>query len=77
MWRKSLGQNITLANDTTPGMVTQADYDVWRSNFGAHVGAGSSSGGINGTSTAVPEPYAAGLITIGVLSLFVKRRRSA
>ena len=33
VWRKSLGQNITLANDTTPGMVTQADYDVWRSNF--------------------------------------------
>jgi hypothetical protein len=49
VWRKNLGSTNTLPNDTTPGLVSQADYDVWRMNFGATSGAGASL-------AAVPEP---------------------
>ena len=52
VWRDSLDQSVTLPNDTTPGTVTQGDYDVWRANFGA-VGGG---GGPLGSAAAVPEP---------------------
>ena len=31
VWRKTLGQSIVLPNNSTPGTVSQADYDVWRS----------------------------------------------
>ena len=34
VWRNALNQAVTLPNDSTPGMVTQADHDVWRANFG-------------------------------------------
>jgi hypothetical protein len=34
VWRNALDHAVTLPNDSTPGMVTQADYDVWRANFG-------------------------------------------
>jgi hypothetical protein len=33
-WRNSLDGAVTLPNDSTPGMVTAADYDVWKANFG-------------------------------------------
>jgi hypothetical protein len=51
-WRKG----GTLANDPTPG-VQPADYDFWRSHFGAPPGSGSNLG-----SSAVPEP--AGIVLI-------------
>lgn len=34
VWRRNFGQNVTLANDLTPGEVEQDDYDLWRMNFG-------------------------------------------
>ena len=34
-WRNVLNTPTTLPNDTTPGTVTPADFDVWRTNFGA------------------------------------------
>ena len=43
VWRDHLGQNVTLPNDTTPGSVTQADYDAWKSGFGNHSGSGSGT----------------------------------
>ena len=35
VWRDNLGLSVALPNDTTPGEVTWADYDLWVSNFGA------------------------------------------
>ena len=45
IWRNRLGQTFTMANEepnTTVGMVTPEDYDVWKANFGL----GSGDGGI-------------------------------
>jgi hypothetical protein len=33
LWRDDLGQRATIPNDTTPGTVTQADYDVSRAHL--------------------------------------------
>jgi hypothetical protein len=61
VWRKNLGTNNTLPNDSTPGSVTQNDYGVWGANFGETVGGGA------GQAAAVPEPSALllGAIAIG------------
>ncbi|HEX4412715.1 MAG TPA: PEP-CTERM sorting domain-containing protein [Lacipirellulaceae bacterium] len=72
VWRKNLGQSVTLPNDTTPGTVTQADYTVWRSNFGAT--SGSGSGSLLGS--AVPEPISALLVAAAAGALAFVRRRS-
>jgi hypothetical protein len=72
VWRQSLGQSVTLPNDTTPGTVTQADYTVWRSNFGAT--SGSGSGLLVGGK--VPEPASVLLIAAGAGALAFVRRRS-
>lgn len=74
VWRNYLNTSTTLPNDTTPGMVTQADYEVWVTNFGATGGAGSGASG----SAAVPEPSAAVilLVALGLLSIFGLRQRT-
>jgi hypothetical protein len=73
VWRDSLDQSVTLPNDTTPGTVTQADYDVWRANFGA-IGGG---GGPLGAAAAVPEPSTIIFaLTAIVLAAVGKRKRS-
>lgn len=61
VWRKRLGQNVTLPNDTTPGTVTAADYTVWRTNFGK-VASGSGSGALLAAGE-VPEPTS-GLLAV-------------
>jgi hypothetical protein len=33
-WRDNLGATVTLPNDSTPGMVTSDDYNVWKTAFG-------------------------------------------
>jgi hypothetical protein len=58
-----------LANDPTPG-VSPADYDFWKSRFGAVTGSGS---GVNGG--AVPEPASIVLVLMGLA--FVGSRRHA
>ena len=60
-----------LQNDPTAG-VQPADYDFWKSRFGATSGSGSGLG----SSAAVPEPASAILLLIGVAA-FGLRRRSA
>lgn len=50
-WRDSVNTATTLPNDTTPGMVTNADYDVWKANFGL-----TATGAAAGAASAVPEP---------------------
>jgi hypothetical protein len=49
-WRRYLGTNHILPNDTSPGSVTLDDYNVLRSNYGATAGNGAS------IATGVPEP---------------------
>ena len=50
VWREHVGPNFALPNRSTSasGPVGQADYDFWKSRFGATSGAGASA--------AVPEP---------------------
>jgi hypothetical protein len=62
VWRKTLGESITLPNDRTPGMVTTEDYGVWRENFGAMSGPAAASGSL------VPEPTGMILLAIAVFS---------
>lgn len=72
VWQDSLGQNTTLPNDSTPGAVTQVDYNAWRANFGATTGAGTS---LNGG--AIPEPISVLLFLIGVIgSMAILRSRA-
>ncbi len=70
VFRKNLGQFVFLPNDTTPGQVTAADYDVWRAHFGQpSSGIGSSLG------AAVPEPPTFWLATL--LCVAIASRRDA
>jgi hypothetical protein len=63
LWRKNLGQPVTLPNDSTPGDVSQDDYTVWRANFGRTPGSGAELGAVD----AAPEPAAAALLVLGAL----------
>ncbi len=70
MWRDHLNQTYTLPNDTTPGTVTQADYNVWRSNFRAsRSGSGASLYG-----GEVPEPSGFVLFLACMAALPIRRR---
>lgn len=48
LWRDNLDASVTLPNDTTPGSVTIADYDVWKANFGNPMASLASA--------PIPEP---------------------
>jgi hypothetical protein len=52
-----------LPNDTTPGIISAADYAVWRSNFGNSLFMGSAST----VNSAVPEPNSLLLAILAVL----------
>ena len=69
VWRKRLGQNVTMANDMTPGTIRAVDYTVWRTNFGRALGAGSALG------AAVPEPTASLLVLTGGTTIVIVRRK--
>jgi hypothetical protein len=71
LYRKYLGQSVTLPNDSTPGMVTSADYDVWRAHFGQTSGTGMSATSL--TQNSVPEPSSAFLLGLGLLLSLVRR----
>jgi hypothetical protein len=69
VWRDALGQNTTLQNtdpNDNDNMVTQAEYDFWKSRFGATSGAGALS-----SKGAVPEPgtWVLGLLALGLMQL--------
>jgi len=55
VWRNLLGQMFTLPNEgpSTPGQVTQADYDFWKSRFGM-ISGGAGGGSVQ--TNPVPEP---------------------
>ncbi len=61
LYRDALDTDTLLPNDTTPGSVTQVDFEVWETNFGASLAAS--------TAAAVPEPAAMVLIVLGALAL--------
>ena len=66
-------------------IVDQADYGVWRANFGSSLkpGSGSSGYGHRGSGpgasddplSAVPEPASLAILLFGALLLFAKRPR--
>ena len=70
-WRKNEVPNASLPNDG--GATDQATrYTLWQSNFGNPPGAGSG-GGLGGAT--VPEPSTIALVTMGLLTVGVRRRR--
>ncbi|MDC0935490.1 hypothetical protein OAS39_04315 [Pirellulales bacterium] len=64
VWQKNLGSSVVLPNDDTPGAVTQADFDVWSTNFGDLATAQSSA-------AAIPEPSSATNSLILILLLIL------
>jgi hypothetical protein len=67
-WRdKSPGTGF-LANDATPGTITNDDYDVWKANFGDALNFGAAA------SSAVPEPQSAVLLLLAGAVAAVSRR---
>jgi len=69
VWRKFDGTNTRLANDTTPGMVSSVDYDVWRANFGTAAGGGAGAS----ANAAVPEASTLVLLLVGMLATYCCR----
>lgn len=69
VWRMKVGAAAgTLPNDTTGVAIGQAQYDLWRSNFGAvSTGSGSANGAL--LSRSVPEPATAWLLIIAACLL--------
>jgi glucose/arabinose dehydrogenase len=64
VWRKGVGTTYV-----------EADYNAWRTNFGAHVdGIGGAGGGFS--PTTVPEPASALLLAIAALIVTASRRTS-
>jgi hypothetical protein len=73
LWRKYLGQAVTLPNDSTAG-TSPGDHDAWRSNFG-QTSSGSGSGSL--LNTSVPEPATMLLAAFAAAAvLFSASRRS-
>ena len=68
VWRRSLGQSVTIPNDMTPGSVVAGDYTVWRSHYGQTSGGGSGG-------RAVPEPGCWLLVLLGATGLSAARRK--
>jgi hypothetical protein len=70
VFRKNEGTMNTLPNDPDGGTIGAAQYNTWRSNFGAMVGGGGGLG-----SAAVPEPATAALLIAAVVAFGIARRR--
>jgi len=68
VWQKNVGQpSQTLPNDTTGVIVGQAQYNLWRSNFGNTVPA-PGSGAVE-IASAIPEPSSVALLMLGLAAL--------
>jgi hypothetical protein len=68
VWRKLNGTLTTLPNDSTPGIVSPADYDEWKTNFGMTAGGSAST-------AAVPEPTAQMSLLLMLACLKLRRRK--
>ncbi len=74
VWRKNNGTSFQLSNEvsgTTPGQVTQEDYNAWRARFGNTSGSGALNGAV------IPEPATWLLGMIICAALVAIRSRSA
>jgi hypothetical protein len=69
VWRKRLGQNVTIPNDMTSGNVGTGDYTVWRMNY--DLMASGSAAALAG----VPEPAAFMLVIAGGTAIIFVRHR--
>jgi hypothetical protein len=69
VWRDNLNTNNTLPNDSSPGTVTQADYDAWRANFGRSSGGGAALS----AGAQVPEPATLLLLLMGMSVVYCFR----
>jgi hypothetical protein len=67
VYRDNLGSTNEIPNDLTPHWVMEDDYPVWRSNFGALSGSGT-------TTSSVPEP-ACPLLAVVAFSWAAARTR--
>jgi hypothetical protein len=68
VWKKNIGQpSQTLPNDTTGVIVGQAQYNLWRSNFGSTT-AVPGSGAVE-IARAIPEPSSVALLALGMTAL--------
>lgn len=73
LWRKSVGQpSQTLPNDTTGVIIGQAQYNLWRSNFGNTTAVPGS--GLAENRGAVPEPPQTSLLMLGLAALAIIRK---
>ena len=72
VWRDKLGTSTNMPNDTTPASVTQADYDVWKANYGNH-----PSGSGAGANAAVPEPATLVLLIFAAAAWCLQRGLTA
>lgn len=73
-WRDRLGQDATLPNSDpadTDNLVTQAEYDFWKSQFAGAAGGGS---GATTSGVSVPEPTSLALLAAGIGALVSRRR---
>jgi serralysin len=71
LWRSTLGQSVTAgtgADGNGDGLITAADFDLWRAHFGQTAASGSVLAG-----TSVPEPPAAFLVCVGLMTLSFRR----
>jgi len=76
LWRKSLTQTgIGLAADGDGDhAITQADFGIWRVNYGK-VPGGGGSGSVAGEN--IPEPASLLMLSLGILSFTMCYRRTA
>jgi hypothetical protein len=58
-------------------VIDEADYEVWRTNFGRTVSTSGSGGAVGGGSAALPEPAGAALALLATVVLGCIRRRGA
>jgi formylglycine-generating enzyme required for sulfatase activity len=56
VWRKNLNQSVFLPNDTSPGLVSPVDYDVWRAHFGQTPTTATPAAAAGLSQSSVPEP---------------------
>lgn len=68
LWRRAMQTGGALAHDATPESVSNADYQLWRANFGKTGAAGSSLLDVS----RVPEPGTCAML--GVVALLIGSR---
>jgi hypothetical protein len=69
MWRDAMTGGGSLANDPTPGSVSESDFIYWRDHFGETLGSGAGL-----ANAAVPEPSNYVLILCALCAALAARK---